>query len=176
MKKYIVLIAAVLVVCAVIGCFSVIDRIQYAVNGMTAYDTDDYTEESSPLERKDVEIDFSRYTGAPITLYEIEGAKLCIESITYRGSSYRFKMVSSGISTFERGNIILFNEASDQVTLDCGFGELIYCYIGSDAREGDSAVYYFDLYSETTVDTNAFTSMRIVLPIENMMYVTYERR
>ena len=70
MKKYVITLVLILFCCIIIVLFSVPDRIQYALYGMSEYDLDDYNELRNDLPRCELVIDFSTYGTEPIMVYE----------------------------------------------------------------------------------------------------------
>ena len=177
MKKYVITLVLILFCCIIIVLFSVPDRIQYALYGMSEYDLDDYNELRNDLPRCELVIDFSTYGKEPIMVYEYtEEVYLLLDSITYNGNSYTFCFVSHGSSSFSRGDIICFKENCQDICIENNNDEFIFQYTGNSSLEYDTIEYYFDLYPQNEMfNIENFTTMRIEIPIDQIVLLSYER-
>lgn len=177
MKKYILVLVAVLSCCAVLVIFSVPDRIEYAFNGMGAYAHDDYNKLVADLPNGSLDIDFSTYKKSPITVYKYnEDVYLNLESIVYNGNSYTFKFVSYGKSSFSKGDIICFEENNEDVYVKNDVGEFVFQISGVGSLKNDTVEYSFSLYpKDENGGMKEFTTMSICIPIDKLVLVSYER-
>ncbi len=176
MKKYIISVIIVLLLCGVVIVFSVPDRIKCLLYGISGYDLDDYSVSESSLPKKEVQIDFSTYNKKEIEIYKCDNVTLTLDEITYNGESYRFTYVSHGTSNFKNGEIILYNENVEDRYISNNVGKFVYQYCGNSSLNDDTIEYYFELFAEDEINTDDFVTMGINITVDGMKLVTYVRK
>jgi hypothetical protein len=175
MKKFLIIVATVLVLTVVGVFFDVPERVDYAFNGMSSYDFDKYDEI-----REDFHQTFNITLPNPAyeketTLLESDGMKLILKKVEFVGTGYTVYIDSIGVSEFDYGRIIAIETISNTTFYSEECGEMRFTLKGRGPAENDTMPYMLSIYPIDSSYEKYLPDLKCSLEIKNLYLKKYDR-
>jgi hypothetical protein len=176
MKKFLIIVATVVVLTVAGVFFEVPDRVDYAFNGMSSYDMDKYTETKFELHDETFNItlpnsDYEKET----TLLEFDGMKLILKKVEFVGTGYNVYIESVGVSEFDYGRIISMDDVSDLTFQSEECGKMMFSKTGRGFGK-DTIRYTFSIYPITPSNEKYLPDLKCSLEIKDLYLKDYIRK